>query len=463
MSSEIVIEVEGLCKNFEVYSSPRDRLKQLLLPPVQRMLGLEAGCYHSKFPALADINFQVAQGETFGIVGRNGSGKSTLLQILCGTLAPSAGRVAVRGKVAALLELGAGFNPEFSGRENVYMNGRLFGLSTEQIDERFDRIAAFADIGDFIEKPVKTYSSGMYVRLAFAVIAHVDADILVVDEALSVGDAYFVQKCMRFLRSFMERGTLLFVSHDISAVTNLCSSALLLERGRVIDLGSPKSVIKRYLENLVAESQDISATQQAEIAETPAPAADADYIDMRERFINQSNLRNDLEVLPFQIGAESFGAGGARIVDTCVRDAASGARLDWVVGGELVQIVIAANAIADLDAVILGFDFKDRLGQTVFGDNTYLTYRLDPCSARAGERIEAVFEFRMPILPVGDYAISVAIATGSQDAHVQQHWVHDAVILRAQASRVCFGQVGIPMRNIEITRSRVRNPAASVE
>ncbi|WP_034410534.1 ABC transporter ATP-binding protein [Derxia gummosa] len=460
MSSETVIEVEGLCKNFEVYATPRDRLKQLLLPPVQRMLGMPAGVYHSKFPALSDVGFSVSRGETFGIVGRNGSGKSTLLQILCGTLAPSSGRVRVKGKVAALLELGAGFNPEFSGRENVYMNGRLFGLNTAQIDDRFDRIAAFADIGDFIDKPVKTYSSGMYVRLAFAVIAHVDADILVVDEALSVGDAYFVQKCMRFLRGFMEHGTLLFVSHDIAAVTTLCSSALLLERGRVAQVGSPKSVITHYLENLVAESQDISAARQAEPIADEAAEDSADFTDMRERFINHSPLRNDIELLPFRVGAESFGAGGARIVDCCVRDAASRKRLDWVVGGEMVQLLIGADALANLEAVIFGFDFKDRLGQTIFGDNTYLTYRLEPRRARAGERIEAVFEFRMPLLPVGDYAISVAIATGSQEAHVQQHWIHDAVILRSQASRVCFGQVGIPMRNIEINTRRATRPAA---
>lgn len=194
------------------------------------------------------MSFHVQKGETIGIIGRNGSGKSTLLQIICGTLTPSGGRVAINGRVAALLELGAGFNPEFTGRENVYMNAALLGLSKAQIEERLDAIFAFADIGGFVDQPVKTYSSGMYVRLAFAVIAHVDADVLVIDEALAVGDAFFTQKCMRFLRAFMERGTVLFVSHDTNAVVNLCTRVVWLDKGRVREIGPAKDVCDSYLE-----------------------------------------------------------------------------------------------------------------------------------------------------------------------------------------------------------------------
>ena len=182
------------------------------------------------FYALRDISFDVSRGETVGIIGRNGSGKSTLLQIIAGTLSPSEGQVSVRGRVAALLELGAGFNPDYTGRENAYLNAQLLGLSKSQVDERFEDIAAFADIGEFIDQPVKVYSSGMYVRLAFAVVAHVDADVLIIDEALAVGDAFFTQKCMRFLRSFMSRGTVLFVSHDTGSVRNLCNRAIWLEK-----------------------------------------------------------------------------------------------------------------------------------------------------------------------------------------------------------------------------------------
>lgn len=454
MCSDVVIRVENLSKFYETYERPQDRLKQLIFPGVRKMLGLAPRSFASDFAALRDVSFEVKKGETFGIVGRNGSGKSTLLQILCGTLTPSTGKVQVNGKVAALLELGAGFNPEFTGKENVFMNGQIFGLTKKEIEERYTKIVDFADIGDFIDKPVKTYSSGMYVRLAFAVIAHVDADILVVDEALSVGDAYFVQKCMRFLRDFMKRGTLLFVSHDIGAVQSLCSNAMWLHKGDVKQIGEPKDIIKKYLEGLVAEKQDVDKVQEAAVEVSSNVAASKekiDYVDMRDQFLNTTPLRNDIQVFVFDTTAADFGAGEARIDDTYIEDPDSGDRLTWVVGGEMLRIVIVAKALKDLDSVILGFDLKDRLGQTVFGDNTYLTYMEHPQSARSGQTFKGTFEFKIPVMPPGDYAITVAVATGSQDAHVQQHWIHDAIILKSQPSRACFGAVALPMRHIEIS------------
>ena len=204
------------------------------------------------------VSFDVRRGEVVGIIGRNGSGKSTLLQLVCGTLTPSAGQVVAKGRVAALLELGAGFNPEFTGRENVYLNGAIMGLTTAEIDARYARIVEFADIGDFLDQPLKTYSTGMVVRLAFAVIAHVDADVLVIDEALAVGDAFFVQKCMRFLREFMKRGTILFVSHDIGAIVNLCHRALWLHKGEVMLDGSPKDVTEAYLQHLAEDAYGVA-------------------------------------------------------------------------------------------------------------------------------------------------------------------------------------------------------------
>ena len=199
-----IIRVDGLSKSYRIYNRPEDRLKQFILSRLQRHLGLEAAQYYKEFYALDGLSFEIKKGETVGIIGRNGAGKSTLLQIICGTLSPTAGSVFINGKVAALLELGSGFNPEFSGRENVYLNAAIYGLSVEEINAKYDDICAFAEIGEFINRPVKTYSSGMVLRLAFSVIAHVNADILIVDEALAVGDVFFAQKCMRFLRSFME-------------------------------------------------------------------------------------------------------------------------------------------------------------------------------------------------------------------------------------------------------------------
>src|SRR6185369_12594138 len=224
MSDEIAIKVENLSKVYRLYNSPQDRLKESLHPLRKK--------YHHDFYALNDVRFEVKRGDTVGIIGTNGSGKSTLLKIITGVLTPSSGSVTVNGRVSALLELGAGFNPELTGIENAYYNGMLMGFTTEQMDAKLEDILSFADIGEFVHQPVKMYSSGMLMRLAFAVIANVDADIMVIDEALAVGDAFFVQKCMRFLRKFMETGTVLFVSHDTGAAVALCKTAIWLSNGR---------------------------------------------------------------------------------------------------------------------------------------------------------------------------------------------------------------------------------------
>ncbi|MBU6415573.1 MAG: ABC transporter ATP-binding protein [Xanthomonadaceae bacterium] len=246
-SDDFSIRVEGLSKRYEIYARPVDRLKQMILPRVQRGLHWPARAWFSEFWALHDVSFNVRKGETVGIVGRNGSGKSTLLQMICGTLTPTLGTVAVNGRVAALLELGAGFNPEFTGRENVRLSGLLYGLSEQELKARFDAILDFAEIGEFIDQPVKTYSSGMYVRLAFAVAINVSPDVLVLDEALSVGDEAFQRKCFARIDQIRASGaTVLFVSHAAGTVIELCNRALLLDRGELLTEGSPKHVVSRY-------------------------------------------------------------------------------------------------------------------------------------------------------------------------------------------------------------------------
>jgi lipopolysaccharide transport system ATP-binding protein len=418
--------------------------------------------YSRDFWALRDVSLEVRKGETVGIVGRNGSGKSTLLQVICGTLAPTSGTVETNGRVAALLELGAGFNPEFTGRENAYMNGTLLGLSTEQIDARFDDICAFADIGEFIDQPVKTYSSGMYVRLAFAVIAHVDADILIIDEALAVGDAFFVQRCMRFLRDFMERGTVLFVSHDTGAVTNLCARAVWLERGRVRFTGSPKQVTETYLAALYEEQQGCSVVQDAGESAKPTVRTVQNGLpkDQRVELINASKYRNDIEVFAFNSSAPGFGKGDSRIVDVKLMSE-DGAVLGWIVGGEIVSVVIRVKAIEDILAPIVGFMLKDRLGQTLFADNTFLSYAKKPMRVGTGEIFEARFTFQMPILPAGDYVIAAAVAEGTQSQHVQHHWIHDALSLKSHSSSVFTGLVGVPMIDIQLQKVPPAGKAAT--
>jgi lipopolysaccharide transport system ATP-binding protein len=251
MSSDAIVEVKGLTKVFPVYDKPHYRLMQMLFGGDRR--------WYREFTALSDINLVVRRGETVGIVGRNGSGKSTLLQIICGTLAPTEGEVHVRGRVAALLELGAGFNPEFTGRENVYLNGTVLGLDRAEIERKLDDILAFAEIGDFIDRPVKTYSSGMYVRLAFAVAIHVEPDLLVVDEALSVGDEAFQRKCFARIERLRDGGcTVLFVSHAATTVVELCDRAILIDRGDLLADGMPKAVISRYQRMLYAPQERLT-------------------------------------------------------------------------------------------------------------------------------------------------------------------------------------------------------------
>lgn len=246
--TDIAIRVSHLSKCYHIYNKPHERLKQFIIPQLQRLMGRKTTQYFHEFWALNDISFEIKKGETIGILGRNGSGKSTLLQLLCGTLTPSNGEVEINGRVAALLELGSGFNPEFTGRENVYMNASILGLTIEQINQRFDDIAAFADIGEFIEQPVKTYSSGMFVRLAFAVNIISDPDIMIVDEALAVGDMNFQAKCMSALKRLQERGaTVLFVSHDIGSVKSLCSRAIYLDKGQLKQIGKAADIAEYYV------------------------------------------------------------------------------------------------------------------------------------------------------------------------------------------------------------------------
>lgn len=245
--TDIAIRVQNVSKCYHIYDAPRDRLKQFVVPRLQRVLGRTPTQYFREFWALKDISFEIQKGETIGIIGRNGSGKSTLLQVICGTLSPTGGNVETNGRIAALLELGSGFNPEFTGRENVYMNAAVLGLNKDEVDERFDDIARFAEIGDFIEQPVKTYSSGMVVRLAFAVAINVDPQILIVDEALAVGDELFQRKCFSRIEAIKQRGaTILFVSHSGSTVVEFCDHAVLLDSGEKLAMGIPKTIVGEY-------------------------------------------------------------------------------------------------------------------------------------------------------------------------------------------------------------------------
>ncbi|KAB2929759.1 MAG: ABC transporter ATP-binding protein [Candidatus Contendobacter sp.] len=443
-----VIEAGKIGKCYHIYERPQDRLKQMLWRGRRR--------FYREFWALRDVSFTVQRGETVGVIGRNGSGKSTLLKLLCGTLAPTMGTLAVRGRVAALLELGTGFNPEFTGRENVHLNAAILGLDDAEIEHYLPEILAFADIGEFIDQPVKTYSSGMAVRLAFAVAAHVRADILVIDEALAVGDAFFVQKCMRFLRGFQERGTLFFVSHDTGAVINLCDRVLWLDHGRLHAAGPAKEICEHYLATLRASraaatlSPSTRAIMDQPALPTPSQRAAAGPVDQRLAVLNQTRFRNDLELFEFRLKVAGHVTGAVRVEDVYFEDE-QGQLLRWMVGGELITLVVDALVLSGIDNPIIGFFIKDRLGQNLFGDNTYLTYAADHRPVAAGQHLIARFNFRMPVLPVGDYAVDIAVASGTQREHLHHCWCSDALIFKSHASSAHQGLVGMPMLNIELS------------
>ncbi|NUO77140.1 MAG: ABC transporter ATP-binding protein [Lysobacter sp.] len=464
-ATDRAIVVDRVSKCYQIYERPQDRLKQALLPRLDRMAGLKPRAYFREFWALRDVSMTVARGETVGIVGRNGSGKSTLLQIVCGTLSPTGGSAAISGRVGALLELGSGFNPEFTGRENVYMNGAILGMSQDEITAKYNDIVAFADIGDFIDQPVKTYSSGMYVRLAFAVIAHADAEILIIDEALSVGDVFFGQKCMRFLRDFQKRGTVLFVSHDAGAVTNLCDRVLWLDGGRVVMDGPAKEVCEAYSASvyghpagptpkLVQEPSQLATTAGADEAvadESPAATIDSDP-DAYDPSLDHSRMR----VFRFDPNAEGFGDGGASITSIRLENE-EGRTLTLLEGGRVVRLVVDAVAHRPIASPIIGFFLKDRLGQRLFGIHSYRDHET-PKPAEPGQRVSAMFEFRMPYLTAGRYTIDAALADGTYLSHVQAAWVYDGLVLDAVAQTRSVGLVGIPFRAVEL---KVADPAES--
>ncbi len=446
--SEVVISVFNASKAYRIWHSSGKRLESLLLHGLKHVLpSLWDRCTAAQarrfrdFYALRDIGFEVRRGETIGIIGRNGSGKSTLLQVIAGTLSPNRGTVEVNGRVAALLELGSGFNHDFTGRENVYLNGAILGLSEAEMSARFESIAAFADIGEFIDQPVKTYSSGMVLRLAFAVVAHVDADILIVDEALAVGDAFFVQKCMRWIREFKERGTVLFVTHNAADVVALCDRAIWMRDGKIALDGSAKRVTEEY--RAYFHVQD--AAQRTPVEAIVAPVAPAPVAEP---------VNPDEGSFSFNFDQPAFGQGNVRIIVVELCEAGDRRRtLNAIAGGERVTLRISAIAREEVANPILGFNLKDRLGQYLFGENTFITNRSREFTVARGQIITAEFTFCMPLLPRGNYMFAAAVATGTQEAHVQQHWIHDALALDSINRDSHRGLVGIQMENVSTSLS----------
>ncbi|RWI44037.1 MAG: ABC transporter ATP-binding protein [Mesorhizobium sp.] len=292
--SGVAVRVRDVSKHYVMFERPEDRFKQMVVPRLERLIGRPPRRYFRDFAALSGVSLEIGRGETVGIIGRNGSGKSTLLQIICGTLQPTSGSVEVNGRIAALLELGAGFNPEFTGRENVFLNASILGVPRKEMEWRFDDIARFADIGSFIDQPVKTYSSGMYVRLAFATAINVDPDILVVDEALAVGDEAFQRKCFARIEQIKDNGgTILFVSHGAQTIVQLCSRAILMDAGELILQGRPKTIVAQY-QRLVNASPEAASEIRTGIVEAAGILRASDQNQELNRAPEDRGLKQEL-------------------------------------------------------------------------------------------------------------------------------------------------------------------------
>jgi lipopolysaccharide transport system ATP-binding protein len=456
-NSATAISVVDLSKSFYVFDRPSDRLARMLWAVAAQILpkGLSsfalkrAAALGTEKVVLKNVSFNVPKGTTCGIIGRNGAGKSTLLQIICGTLAQSGGSVHVNGKVAALLELGSGFNPDFTGIENVYFNAQLLGLSRPEIDSRLETITEFADIGDYVHQPVSTYSSGMFVRLAFAVAIHVDASILIIDEALSVGDAFFQQKCMRKLREFQALGgTILFVSHDMSAVTSLCESAILLyPRTQKPPLqGNPELISRAYLGEILTERASFQTTKTVE------PTAPISAVVASEKKL--LGIRQPIAqyaVHPFNPTANSDGTQEGQILDSWIEHI-DGSRITEFTSEQTVVLKLKSRAKVAVDYPAWGFMVKDRTGQFVFTESSDMSFREHHIQLQPGEETIVSFVFKLPVLIRAEYFFNLAFAKGIGNDNIQMHWIHDAMQLTCIDSRVVHGIAATDLEQVVIER-----------
>ena len=431
------VEFQGVSKSYAIYDAPGDRLKELLsLNRLKR---------HRDFWALHEVSFQVKRGETFCIVGENGSGKSTLLQMVAGILHPTSGTVGIDGRVSALLELGAGFNPEFSGRDNVYLNGSILGLTTRQIDQRYNDIAAFAEIGSFLDQPVKTYSSGMVVRLAFAVAINVDPEILLVDEALAVGDIYFRQRCMRKVHELRQRGiTILFVSHAVSDVKAIGDRVLWLDHGRMIDVGEPDRVVSKYLAAMTEKDSTYLLQKSA-----------ADPQPRRGGPVQAPEIVDTIPNIDHR-----FGDGRAEIMGIAVLDE-QGRNLPILEPSSRIVVRISVRATAGVALPIVGFMLRNQLGMDFSGTNTAREgYEL--AALHAGDITTVDFYLELPELYPASFSFSPAIADGTLMGYQMCDWIDNAITLQMGRSEAqVYGYVHLPCR-VEVNgRIRTERPLES--
>jgi lipopolysaccharide transport system ATP-binding protein len=428
MNEDIAISLKNVSKCFQRYARPVDKLKEILLPGKSKT---------SQFWALQNVDLEIEKGQTVGIVGRNGSGKSTLLQIIAGTLTPTTGEVVVRGRVSALLELGSGFNPEFTGIQNVFFNARLLGLTQQEIEDKFDAIAAFADIGDFIEQPVKTYSSGMFVRLAFAVAVNVEPEILIVDEALAVGDIVFQHRCMRRMRSMMDSGvTTLFVSHDSGAIKTLCNSALMIDAGKIYASGTPNNVIIKYMK-LVTETELGLVTPEVDVDTNDKQAvvgascslsnqkaqSSCSLSNQKPQYNRKSELTSVIKLEQTRRGNRKALIEDVKLFNQCGEEAEQSPIFGF---NEQVKLIVQVQVYQELQGCILGFFVCDKNGNELIGSNT-IEENQPIGKLAAGTNLQIEFTFKLPLRP-SSYSLTVA---GAENYTAMTFdWIDNAIVFQ---------------------------------
>ena len=435
MNDSLAISVQNISKKYRLFGSVKERFLEALHPFDKQ--------YHHEFWALQDISFDVPKGSTVGIIGRNGSGKSTLLQIITSVLQPTSGHVKVDGKISALLELGSGFNPEVTGRENVLFQGEIMGFTRKEMIERLPAIEEFADIGEFIDQPVKIYSSGMFVRLAFAAAINVDPDILIIDEALAVGDAKFRNKCFRKFREFQDKNlTILFVSHDLETIVRHCTSAILVDQGKILEKGNPKEIYIKYKELILSEvaAENDEKLMQAEemkaFAEPNFEHTDTTKLEDRPEIVDFMNSAHKRDCCPsrnsYNKNEHRFGNKEVEIVDYLV---VCGNEFDPfdVISGAWIDIYVKLNAKSAVYALEYGFAIKTTDGIMVFGSNSNL---LELTLTPIGKECQMVYRQSIKMdLNGGDYFFTMGFAEKTRNGQVVMDARHELIHLEVKQEK----------------------------
>lgn len=412
-----VIKLNHITKAYALYENKMDKLKEAL--------SLSNAKYHKDFYALKDVSFSIDKGECVGIIGLNGSGKSTMLKIITEVIAPTSGEFEVNGKISALLELGAGFNPEYTGMENIYLNSMLLGYSKEETDSKLDAILQFADIGEFINQPVKTYSSGMFVRLAFSIAINVEPDVLIIDEALSVGDVFFQQKCYQKIREFADKSTVLIVSHDLNALTKFCKRILLMNHGELVFDGEPQEAITRYFRIKQGDMNKIDTSFSLE---------NVDFGQFIQPMENQYS--GNMNVL---IQKYFYAINGKPFAEYCCAD-------------NLFSISILAYSQIDIENLIVGFQIRDKYGNEVFGETSLTSHLEQQYSLKMGKNLIS-FEFVWPEIREGDYFITIGIGNGMDVLNqVEECWINNVIhVVATTHGKTIFGIFNQEMTTFQVT------------